>query len=160
MTHTTARSLFFAALIGAAVLWGVEWLLVSRGEPVLVPPATWSIALVLLGGVMVALAWPIRVHIRLAQAKTLLDPFYATRIVLLAQSMAIGGAALSGGAGGVFVFLATRPIPSSTGLWLSGVAVFAAIVLMAGGLIAQRWCTLPPGSSGGEGVEEPEGEAG
>lgn len=157
MRHTTARSLVISAVVGGVLLWGIEVLLVTLGEPVLVPPQTWSIALVVLGGAIMALAWPIRAHARSTDRKGLMDPFYATRVVLLAKSMALGGAVLTGGAIGALLFLGTRPVVPAAGLWLSGAAVVGAIVLMTGGVIAERWCTLPPGSSTGDPEGEPEG---
>jgi len=160
MKHTSVTSLALAAVLGAVVLWLMQLLLVSVGEPVLVPPRTWSVALVLLGGAIMALAWPIRSAVRAGSWSALIDPFYATRVVLLAKSMSIGGAALMGGAAGIVIFLVSRPVVASDSLWLSGAAIVGAIVLMVGGVVAERWCTLPPGASEGEHMAQPEGDRG
>jgi hypothetical protein len=160
MKHTSARSLIIAAFIGAGVVWLIEVLLVSVGEPMLVPPRTWSAALVILGGAIMALAWPIRSWVQGNTTGSIVDPFYATRVVLLAKSMSVGGAGVMGGALGILVFLVSRPVLSPDGLWLSGAAVVGAIVLMVGGMVAERWCTLPPGTSEGDTLVAPEGESG
>ncbi len=160
MKHTSTRSIVIAAFIGAVVVWLIEALLVRLGEPVLIPPRTWSVALVILGGAIMALAWPIRSWVHGHTTLGIVDPFYATRVVLLAKSMSVGGAGVMGGALGILAFLVSRPVLSPDGLWLSGAAVVGAIVLMVGGMVAERWCTLPPGTSEGDAFGAPEGESG
>ncbi len=159
MTHTSSTTLVMAALIGGVLGWAGQWALVSSGNPALIPPLTWGVAVAALGAVILALAWPIRTQVR-AQVRTLpVDPFYATRVVLLAQAGAIAGSTLTGVALGCVVFFLGRPVLSSEGLWLSGLAVVGAIVLGVCALIAERWCTLPPDSSDPGAVGVPEGEA-
>lgn len=158
MTHTSSTTLIMAALMGGVLGWAGQWALVSSGNPALIPPVTWGVAVATLGAVILALAWPIRVQVRAQVRISPVDPFYATRVVLLAQAGAVGGAALAGVALGCVVFFLGRPVLSGEGLWLSALAVVGAIVLAVCALIAERWCTLPPDSSdpGTGGV--PEGE--
>jgi hypothetical protein len=86
------------------------------------------------------------------------DPFYATRVVLLAKAGSLAGSALTGVGIGFLIFFASRPVVSSDALWPSIVAVVGALVLIVSALIVERWCTLPPDSpeSGDDAV--PEGE--
>jgi hypothetical protein len=160
MKQTSVISVLSLGLIGGVVMWGVEWLLVSLGHPLLVPPVSWSVVLWLISAVVVALAWPIRARLNAKTRHTPVDPFYATRVVLLAKASSLTGGGLAGAAIGVLVFLATRPVISQTGLWLSVAALLGAIVLMVAGVIAEKWCMLPPDSSDTDAIGLPEGEPG
>jgi hypothetical protein len=78
-------------------------------------------------------------------AKSRVDPFYATRAVVLAKASSLTGALLGGAAVAVLVFLLTRSvIPPVSSLALAIATVVAGIVLLVGGLIAEKMCTLPP----------------
>jgi len=146
--------------VGAGVLWSIEWVLVSRGLPAVIPPVSWSLGLWLIAAVIVALAWPIRTRSQTQGSAGLLDPFYATRVLLLAKASSLTGAVLSGAALGVVLFVATRPVVSDSSLWLGVAAMLGAIVLVVAGLVAEKWCTLPPDSTDTEGIALPEGEPG
>jgi len=158
MRHTSGSALLIGTLIGGVLGWAGQWLLVVSGNPALVPPVTWGAALGALGAVLLALAWPIRSHVRGVDRKPPVDPFYATRVVLLAKAGSLAGSALTGVGIGFLIFFASRPVVSSDALWPSIVAVVGALVLSVSALIVERWCTLPPDSpeSGGDAV--PEGE--
>jgi len=160
MKPTSWVSLISATLAGGVVLWGAQWVLVSMGKPALVTPGTWSSVIVMIAGVLVLLAWPIRARQRSPQTSKPVDPFYATRVVLLAKASSLAGAGLLGGALGVLVFLVTRPVVSSTGLWLGVAAVFGAIVLLVAAVVAEKWCTVPPDEGDNDGFALPEGEPG
>jgi hypothetical protein len=158
MSHTSGSALLIGILIGGVLGWAGQWLLVVLGNPALVPPVTWGAALGALGPVLLALAWPIRSHVRGENRKPPVDPFYATRVVVLAKAGSLAGSALTGVGVGFLVFFATRPVVSSDALWPSIVAVAGALVLGVSALIVERWCTLPPDSSEGAGDAVPEGE--
>jgi hypothetical protein len=160
MKPTASSTLLVAATMGGVALWATEYVLLSVGRPVLVPPLTWGVAFGLLGIIILVAAWPIRAHALAPEPATRVDPFYATRVVLLAQASALTGAGFTGGGVGVLVFFLTRPVLSSAALWLSVLALLGAILLMVGGLVAQKWCTLPPDSTDVEGSALPEGEPG
>jgi hypothetical protein len=160
MKPTTWVTLASAGLGGAVLLWGTQWVLVSMGQPALVPPATWSSVMVMIAGLLLVLAWPIRARQKSPETSKPVDPFYSTRVVLLAKASSLTGAGLLGGALGVLVFLATRPVVSSTGLWLSVAAVFGAILLLVAAWVAEKWCTLPPDESDTDAFGVPEGEPG
>lgn len=158
MRHTSATALVMGVMIGGVLGWAGQWLLVGSGNPALVPPPTWTVALVALGGSALALAWPIRAQVRAHRRKPPIDPFYATRVVLLAKAGAIAGAALAGIASGFLVFLGSRPVVSVDTLWPTIFALGGALVLAVSALVAERWCTLPPDSPEGATDSLPEGE--
>ncbi len=141
MTRTRPLTLVIAALVGVASAYGLDSLLALRGLAVVVPPISLAIALVLIGGVLVALAWPVR---RAAAGERRIDPFYALRVVVLAKSSAVAGALLAGASAGVLLYLVTRAVvPLGSSLAAGGTAV-AAVLLLVAGLVAEHWCALPP----------------
>lgn len=158
MSHTSAIALLIGGLIGGVLGWAGEWLLVTSGTPALIPPYTWGAALAALGAILLALAWPIRSQVRADRSKPPVDPFYATRVVLLAKAGALAGSALSGMGVGFAVFFASRPVLLAETLVPTIVAIVGAVVLTVGALIAERWCTLPPDSPDGGADVVPEGE--
>lgn len=158
MKTTSALVLAVTALAMVAVGWGLEWLVVSRGFAAVIPPATWSAALAIIGLALVGLAWPIRKRVRLAKRGPAPDPFYSTRVVVLAQASSRAGAGLAGAAAGILVFLLGRPVLASSSVGLTAWALIGAIVLVVGALVAERWCTLPPEGSAQQAAGAPEGE--
>ena len=100
MTRTKPLHLFLLAALGAAALWFVETALAASGRPVLIPPFTLAVALVLIGVIIVLMAWPVRKVARGDRTKRV-DPFYATRVVVLAKASSLGGALLAGAGFGI-----------------------------------------------------------
>jgi hypothetical protein len=96
--------------------------------------------------------------VRAERAKTPVDPFYATRVVLLAKAGALAGSAFSGMGVGFAVFFASRPVVLAETLVPTIIAIVGAVVLTVGALIAERWCTLPPDSPDGGADAVPGGE--
>lgn len=158
MKHTSATALLIGVVIGGVLGWAGQWLLVVTGNPALIPPITWGVALVVMGACALALTWPIRSQVRAHRTKPPVDPFYATRVVLLAKAGALAGSALTGIALGFLVFLGSRPVVSGEVLWPTIFASGGAVVLAVSSLIAERWCTLPPDSPEGAADSVPEGE--
>jgi hypothetical protein len=102
------------------------------------------ITLVGVAVLVVALAWPIR---RAVKGKTTkhLDPFRAMRTAVLAKACSLSGALVFGFGLGITMFLITRSVVPATGtVWLALATAIGAALLMAGGLIAEYFCTLPP----------------
>jgi hypothetical protein len=144
VTRTRPSVLLLLAMIGAVAGWFLEIGLVASGRPSFVPPVTLAAALALIGVIVVVLALPVYRVVR-GTAKTRVDPFYATRAVVLAKASSMTGALLGGTAAAILVFLLTRSvIPSTSALAPAIATVVAAILLLAGGLIAEKMCTLPP----------------
>jgi hypothetical protein len=146
------------AIIGGVAAWALEGVLSALGQAVIVPPWSWGLGLGLLGALVLSIAWPIRQRLHSASGRELLDPFYATRVVLLAKSTTVAGSLFLGAALGVGVFFLTRPVVTEETLWASAGALVGAILLTGTGLAAERWCTLPPDSTQGSALEAPEGD--
>jgi hypothetical protein len=144
MTRTHPATLVLLAVAGGALGWLTEMMLVAMGSRAVVPPLTLTVTLVALAAVALALAWPIRQSVR-GKVRRRVDPFQATRVVVLAKASSLCGALLAGAAAGMFTFLASRPVVASTdSLWLAAIAAVSALVLMTAGLVAELWCTIPP----------------
>lgn len=158
MKRTRIRALVATAGVSALVVWTLEWILVSRGFPAVIPPLTLSAVVGLIGVALPAFAWPIRERVRSDFPTRSLDPFYATRVLLLAQASSRAAALLSGAAVGVLIFVLSRPVIHNASVGLTFAAVAGAIVLVIGALVAERWCTLPPGDSRAADHDVAEGE--
>lgn len=143
MKRTSALTLAVFAVAGLALGVLVQVWLAQSGQPGVRPPLTLAIGLSLIGLVDIALAWPIR-KVAKGTAKARVDPFYATRVVVLAKASSITGALLAGAAAGFALYLLSRTMPpvGSIGFFISMFA--GAVVLMVCGLVAEHMCKLPP----------------
>ena len=148
MTRTRPSLLLVLGAVGAIVGWFLEFALVAAGRPALPTPITLGPALGLIGILIVLLAFPVyRVVRKVPGAKV--DPFYATRVVLLAKASSMAGAMVCGFAVAILAFLLTRSVlPAVGSVTMAAVTTAGAIVLLAGGLIAEKMCTLPPEDDG------------
>jgi hypothetical protein len=144
MTRTRPSLLLVLALAGAVAGWMLELALVSAGRPAVIPPITLGIAVGIIGVLIVVVAWPVfRVTRKVAGARV--DPFYATRVVLLAKSSSLVGALVTGLVAAILVFLLTRSVlPAVGSVSMTVVTLVGAVVLLAGALVAEKMCTLPP----------------
>ena len=144
MTRTSASLLVILGAAGAVVGWFAELMLVASGKPAVIPPVTLGIAVGLIGVLIVLLALPVfRVTRKVPGAHV--DPFYATRVVVLAKASSLAGALVTGLAAAILVFLLTRSVlPAVGSLTMAVVTAVGAVVLLAGGLVAEKMCTLPP----------------
>jgi len=159
VTTTRVTTLVGLFVLGVAVLFVTEGTLVRLGEPQFIPPITLGVALVFIGAILPVLAWPIRKVTRHKPERDTpqpVNPFYATRVVLLAKAGALTGALLSGSGIGIVVFLATRMVVTAGPLFLALSTVIGGVLLMAGGLIAEKWCQIPPQSGEEAGALEPD----
>ena len=148
MSRTGASTVVLLAIIGGALGWLLEFALVAMGRPIAVPPATLSVALVGIGTVVVLMALPVWRVVRGTATKRI-DPFYATRVVVLAKASSLAGALLTGGMAAVTVFVLTRSVlPAVGSIALTVAALVCAVLLLAAGLVAEKMCTLPPRDDG------------
>ncbi|HWM16242.1 MAG TPA: DUF3180 domain-containing protein [Microbacterium sp.] len=156
MKRTGAGILILAAAIGVAVGFLLDQGLTAAGRATFIPSITLPILLVLLGVVVVALALPIRRATR-GVVTGPVNPFWALRIAMLAKASSIVGAAVAGLAGGLAIFLLTRPVPPSIGSLgaIIATAVCGAL-LVAAGLYAEHLCTIRKDDDD----ERPRGELG
>lgn len=141
MSRSKPLPLVVLALAGFALVYGLDLALAMRGQAVLVPPPSLAVGLVLIAVMLVGLAWPVR---RAAKGEKRIDPFYATRVVVLAKASALAASLLTGGAAGILVYLLTRAVvPIGSTLTAAGTLV-AAVMLLVAALVAEHFCTLPP----------------
>lgn len=143
MKRTRTSTLVTLAVVGAAVGALGELALASNGRPIIGLPITLALALAVIGGIVVWLAVPIRRMTRAAGAPKV-DPFYATRILMLAKACAVTGALIVGVAIGVLFFLLTRTVVGVGSVTQAIAAIIGAGVLLAGGLVAEFMCRVPP----------------
>lgn len=144
MTRTKPLHLLLLAALGTAALWFVETALAASGRPVLIPPFTLAVALVLIGVIIVAMAWPVR-RVARGDRTRRVDPFYATRVVVLAKASSLGGALLAGGGLGIAGYLLSRSVLPPVGSVTMAVATaIGGVLLLVGGLVAEHWCRIPP----------------
>jgi hypothetical protein len=144
MKRTQPTPLIALGLAGLVVGFLLELGATAWGSPIIVPPITLPVALVLIAGILVVLAWPIRQATR-GRARGRVDPFRAMRIALLAKASSLSGTLLLGFGMGIVLFILTRSVvPAVTSLWLAIGMALGSVILLAGGLVAEHFCTLPP----------------
>ncbi len=143
MKRTNIGVLILLAAVGGVGGAFLETALTAAGRAIILPPLTLALALAVIGGIVVSLAVPIR---RLTRGKATgpVDPYYATRVLVLAKASALTGALLTGFGIGVAFYLSTRSIVAGGSIVQSIVTAVGAGVLLAGGLIAEYMCTIPP----------------
>lgn len=142
MKRTGPGILVVAAVLGVGAGFVVDQLLTSAGRATFTPTVSLPIVLVLLGGLVLAFAVPIRRATR-GSAATAVNPFRAVRVAMLAKASSIVGAAVGGLALGLLLFLLTRPVPPSLGSMGTILATAAAgAALIAAGLVAEHLCTI------------------
>jgi hypothetical protein len=150
-THPTTLVLF--AVVGAAAGWLLEIALVANGAAVAVPPLTLALALAVIGVLVIVSAVPVRRAVR-DRGTHRIDPFYATRVVVLAKASSIAGSLLAGAILAIVVFLLTRSVVGVGSVVTGVTAMVGAVVLLVGGLVAERMCSVPP-DDGEKGEENP-----
>ena len=141
MRRTGPGILVLAAVLGGAAGFLLDQLLTAGGRPTYTPTISLPILLVLIGGVVLALAVPIR---RAARGdKVRVNPFRALRIAMLAKASSILGAAALGFALGLLIFLATRPVTPSLGSMGEIIAsAVAGALLVTAALVAEHLCII------------------
>ena len=144
MKRTRASTIISFTLGGLVIGYLLDLAFVTAGTKALVPPISLAITLVGVAVVVVALAWPIRRAVK-GKANKHLDPFRAMRIAVLAKACSLSGALVLGVGLGITLFLITRSVvPSAGTIWLALATAIGAGLLLAGGLVAEWCCTLPP----------------
>ena len=144
MTRTKPLHLVLIGLLGIVAMWFVETALAATGRPVVVPPFTLAVALLLIGVVIVVLALPVR-RVARGDRTARVDPFYATRVVLLAKASSLVGALLGGAGIGIVAYLLSRSvIPAAGSVAMAIGSAIGALLLLAAGLIAEHMCAIPP----------------
>ncbi len=144
MKRTRASTIVGFTLAGVVVGYLTDLAVVTSGANAIVPPLSLPITLAGVGVIVVALAWPIR-HAVKGKSTKHLDPFRAMRTAVLAKACTMSGALMLGFGIGITLFLLTRTVVPAVGtVWLAFATAIGAALLLAGGLVAEAFCTLPP----------------
>ncbi|GAB2690924.1 DUF3180 domain-containing protein [Thalassiella azotivora] len=154
MSPSRPRTLLLLALAGVVAGWLVVRALASNGASMPLP-VTALAAMVVIAGAVLVFGWPVRRWNRGDRTRRL-DPLRAARTAVLAKASSHSGALLVGWYLGQALDLvpdwAIEPLRER--LLLAGVAVLCAGLMVAAGLVAERWCRLPDGD------DDPDGEPG
>lgn len=144
MKRTHPTPLIALGLAGLVVGFLVELAAASFGVPILVPPISLPLTLAVIGILIVVLAWPVRKSTR-STGRAPVNPFVALRIAVLAKASSLSGALVLGVGLGIALYILTRSVvPAVSTLWLAIATAVGAAILLAGGLVAEHFCTLPP----------------
>lgn len=142
MTRTSPAVLLAVAVVGVMIGFGIDQLLTSSGRPTFTPSILLSVLLVGLAAALVMLALPIRKATRGPLGKPV-DPFRAVRVVILAKSSSVAGAAVTGVASGLLLFLLTRPVaPAGDATGTVVTTVIGGLALVIAALVAEYLCTV------------------
>jgi hypothetical protein len=144
MKRTHASTVIAFVLAGAVGGYLIDLAIVSGGGNAIVPPLSLPITLVGVAALVVTFAWPIRRAVK-GKATKHLDPFRAMRTAVLAKACSLSGSLVLGFGIGITLFLLTRSVvPPADTIWLALATAIGAGLLLAAGLIAEAFCTLPP----------------
>ncbi|GGL42816.1 DUF3180 domain-containing protein [Phycicoccus endophyticus] len=117
------------------------------------PPWAAGVLLVVMGGLVLWLARPVRRHLR-SGLRTSVDALRAARTVVLAQAAALTGAAAAGWYLGQLLSLVRdlSLVANQQRLVPFGLLLLASVLLAVCGMVAQAWCRIdhddedpPPG---------------
>jgi divalent metal cation (Fe/Co/Zn/Cd) transporter len=139
--RTGPAILLSAALLGAVAGFMLDNALTAWGQPTFTPAPTLPILLVLLGAIVLVLAYGV---FRAARGRgRRLDPFRALRIAMLAKASSIVGAAVAGLGIGLVAFVLTRAVSPPLGSLTAVIATaVCGVILVVAGLIAEQLCTI------------------
>lgn len=142
--RTSVPLLIVLSVACAAAGWLVQTALAATGAPLLVPPVTLVLSLFAIGAIVLAFGWPIRQLMRGRRTRAV-DPFRATRVVLLAKASSLMGSLVAGVVLGALIYLLTRPVPAGgASAALTVGALVSSVLCVAAGLVVEHWCRLPP----------------
>ena len=143
MIRTKPSTIVALVVVGAVAGFLVQIGLAAASSPKFRPEYTLALSLVFIAAIVIALAVPIRQATR-GKVRTRIDPFYATRVVLLAKASSIAGALISGGSLGLVLELLVRSGGlNSDSLVRTLAALGGAVTLLAAGLLGEAFCTAP-----------------
>ncbi|MEO5534557.1 MAG: DUF3180 domain-containing protein [Pseudolysinimonas sp.] len=149
MTRTRPSTIIGLVLAGGIVAFLLQLGLAAASQPKFRPEYSIAVTLIAIAIVVIALSVPVRQATR-AQAtrgrvRARIDPFHATRVVLITKASSIVGALFSGLAVGLLLELLTRSGGVNGDNLLRALAVVgASIVLLIAGLLGEFFCTVPP----------------
>lgn len=144
MTRTSAGPLLLWAVGGALLGYFLEAILVTQlGQPLFIPTASFPLSLLLIAVLLIVFAIPIRRAVTGTTGGNV-NPHRAIRVVALARASSHVGALLGGVFAGILLFLLQRlGPPEVSSVWLSGLSLVSAAILLVAGLVAEHLCRLP-----------------
>lgn len=151
MTPMRPTRLLLIALVVGVVAWSLLRLLEASGSLPLPLPWTAPAGMVVIAVAVLVAGWPVRRWTRGDRTRRL-DALRAARTLVLARAAAYSGSALVGFylAQGVLVLPDLAVEVRRERLWLALVAAGAAMLMVASGVLVERWCRLPPGDEDDE----------
>jgi len=144
MTRTRPGPLIALAVIGTVVGFLLQIALAAASLPKLRVEYTFAVTLGLIALVIVILAVPVyrATHGPLRQP---IDSFYATRVLALAKASSLAGSLVVGLGLGLALDLLIRSSTTTGDVVARDLSTLgSAILLLAGGLIAEFLCRVPP----------------
>lgn len=146
MHRTPAGRVVGIGLVATALAYGVLRLVEGRGGTLLpVPPIAW-LAVLVIAGVVAVMAWNVRQYVR--GKRPGFDVLIAARTVVLAKASAYTGGLLFGWYAAQVLVVVVAGDLDITGrrdlAVTAGVAALTTVVLAVVGLVAERWCEVPP----------------
>ncbi|PPF53325.1 DUF3180 domain-containing protein [Rathayibacter sp. AY1C2] len=153
MRRTRISTLLGLGLAGAVAGFLLDLAIAAAGRPVLIPPLTVPVTLIVVAALVLGFAVPIHRATK-GTLRRPIDPFRAMRVVVLAKASSHVGALLLGASGGILVYLLSRAIPSLGSVWQDVATIVGALVLLVAGLVAEHLCTIPPSDDDDSAVGE------
>jgi hypothetical protein len=142
--RTSPATLVGIAIAGAAIGWLLQVGLTSSGSSSIQPPATLYSVLFILAFGLILLGRPVRRLVR-GKSSRPVDPFFATRVLMLAKASSLAGALLVGAAAALLVYAISRTGSVSTpAFWPDLLTGIGALALCIAGLVVEWWCHIPP----------------
>jgi D-alanyl-lipoteichoic acid acyltransferase DltB (MBOAT superfamily) len=164
MKPTKFQTLIAWAVISTTAGYLVPKLIVANGGQVPIATLSLIITLPLIAILLVLFALPmIRAYrssgktklaaaAKSAKTRTLINPFYAVRVVLLAKAIAIAGAIFFGWQLGLVWLQFSAPVITAA-IWYNLAALIGALLMLIAGWIIERVCRIRDDSNGEPGTQ-------
>jgi hypothetical protein len=143
VTRTSPVLLAALAAVGAIGGFVLQLALAATSHAKVLPEFTLALSLVLIAVLLVVLAVPVRRSTR-GTRRERIDPFYATRVVMLAKASSIAGALLAGAGVGLLVEVLLRTVAPGDTIVRTIAMLVGAALLLVGALVAEHLCRVPP----------------
>lgn len=144
-----------AALLG----WAAGIAAPSLGWAAPVVGRSGLVTVVAVSVLCLVLGWRVR-RDRERPAAARMDPLAAARVLVLGQASGFAGAALAGWHAGVAVQVALRTGTTAPTVRDAALQVGGGLLLLAVGLVVERWCRIPPEEDAPEGGPGQDGASG
>ncbi len=161
MTPTKPQTLLLIALVTTVLGFALARVWEAAGARPLPVPWTAVLGMLVIAVAVLVVTWPVR-RWNAGHRDRRLDPLRAARSVVLAKAASMCGALLGGWyLGQALVVLGDLGIEPRRERFAAAVlSVLAAVAVLVAGLVAERWCRLPPDSDDGDGRDDRDAVAG